>query len=242
MQYMGGKSRISNDISSIINTYSKDKTFVSLFCGSCAIESKVIAKEKICNDSHEYLIEMLNEVQDGYELPDSISKEEYYIVKENKDNDKALTGFVGFGCSFGGKWFGGYAKNNSGTNYAKQSKNSMLRKMGGLKENTTFVNLDYKKINIPDGSVVYCDPPYKNTTGYSNSNTFSHDEFWNYIRELSKNNLVFISELDAPDDFIPIWEKPLKRVLDVNKDNMPDSQEKLFIHKCNENLLIHSKN
>lgn len=238
---MGGKSRISNDISAIINTYSKDKDFVSLFCGSCAIESKVVAKSKLCNDGHGYLISLLTAVQSGYELPDTLSKEEYYIIKENKDEDKALTGFVGFGCSFGGKWFGGYAKNNSGTNYAKQSKNSLLRKMKNL-ETAVFTNLDYKDVKVLKGSVVYCDPPYKNTTGYSNSNAFSHEEFWEYMRELSKDNLVFISELNAPADFISIWEKPLKRVLDVNKDNMINSQEKLFIHSCNENLLIHIKN
>jgi len=56
---MGGKSRISNDISKIINTYSKDKNFVSLFCGTCAIESKIIAKTKTCNDGHEYLVALL---------------------------------------------------------------------------------------------------------------------------------------------------------------------------------------
>lgn len=238
MQYMGGKSRISNDISAIINTYSKDKNFVSLFCGSCAIESKVIAKSKICNDGHEYLISLLSAVQNGYELPDVVTKEDYYKAKENKDEDKALTGFIGFGCAFGGKWFGGYAKNNSNTNYAKQSKNSLLKKMETLKENTYFKNLDYKSVEIPLDSVIYCDPSYANTTGYSNSNTFTHQEFWDYMRILSQNNLVFISELKAPEDFIPIWQKTFKRVLDVDKDNVFDSLEKLFVHKS----LIHKYN
>jgi len=231
MQYLGGKSRIADDISTIINTYSKDKVFVSLFCGSCAVESKVIAKKKICNDSHEYLIALLTAVQKGYEPPDEITKEDYYRIKENKDENKALTGFVGFGCSFGGKWFGGYAKNNKGTNYAKQSKNSLLKKMKTLKDNTYFTNLDYKQVEIPLDSVVYCDPPYANTTGYSNSNTFNHQEFWDYMRLLSQNNLVFISEINAPEDFIPIWKKNFKRVLDVNKNNIFDSVETLFVHK-----------
>jgi len=231
MQYMGGKSRISNDISAIINTYSKDKNFVSLFCGSCAIESKVVAKQKTCNDGHTYLIELLTAVQTGWEIPDNVSKEDYYIAKENKDDNKALTGFIGFGCAFGGKWFGGYAKNNSGTNYAKQSKNSLLKKMENLKTNTYFTNLDYKSVEIPLDSVVYCDPPYANTTGYSNSNTFTHKEFWDYMRILSQNNLVFISELNAPEDFVPIWQKPFKRVLDVDKENIFESLEKLFVHK-----------
>lgn len=236
---MGGKSRISNDISEIINTYSKDKDFVSLFCGTCAIESKVIAKSKLCNDGHEYLISLLKALQKGYELPDIVTKEEYYHIKEYKDEDKALTGFVGFGCSFGGKWFGGYAKNNSGTNYAKQSKNSMLKKMKNL-NTAVFTNLDYKDVIIPKDSIIYCDPPYAKTTGYSNSNTFIQDEFWEYMRKISKDNLVFISELEAPEDFISIWEKPFKRVLDVNKDNIFSSQEKLFIHRCNESKIIHN--
>lgn len=42
MQYMGGKSRISKQIAEVLNSaINKDTPFVSLFCGSCAIESKV---------------------------------------------------------------------------------------------------------------------------------------------------------------------------------------------------------
>ena len=59
MNYLGGKSRIAKYIATIINKYSKDKPFVSLFCGACSVESKVIAKEYFLNDSHPYLIELL---------------------------------------------------------------------------------------------------------------------------------------------------------------------------------------
>ena len=103
--------------------------------------------------------------------------------------------------------------------------------MDTLKENTYFKNLDYRNVEIENGSVVYCDPPYANTTGYSNSNSFNHDEFWDYMRFLSKENIVFVSELRAPDDFVAIWQKPFKRVLDVDKDNIFESLEKLFIHR-----------
>ena len=110
MQYMGGKSRISNDISNIINKFTAGNQFVSLFCGTCAIESKITAAKKVCNDLHPYLISLLTAVQNGYKLPDIVTREDYVRVKENKDEDKALTGFVGFGCAFGGKWFGGMQK------------------------------------------------------------------------------------------------------------------------------------
>lgn len=114
MQYLGGKSKISKEIATLIdnnltNERENERVFVSLFCGSCAIESKVNADVKILNDKHPYLIAMWRALQDGWNPPEEISKEQYKYIKEHKDEDMALSGFVGFGCSFGGKWFGGLA-------------------------------------------------------------------------------------------------------------------------------------
>lgn len=233
MQYLGGKSRLSKPISEIINQYSKNKTFVSLFCGSCAIESKVESKSKILNDSHRYLISMFRAIQDGYQIPENISKDEYERIKNNKDENEALTGFVGFACSFGGKWFGGYAhlKNYTEKNYAAYSRNSLLKKMKGL-DNAIFICKDYKDVYIHQDSVVYCDPPYIGTTSYSNSKKFNHDEFWDYMRKISEQNTVFISEYTAPDDFVSIWEKVQTTKLDARKkSNIFTSIDKLFVHK-----------
>lgn len=180
----------------------------------------------ICNDNHLFLIEMLIGVQLGYELPDSISKEQYDYIRTHKDEDHVLTGFVGFGCSFGGKWFGGYARNAGGTNYAAQSKRSLLKDMAHL-QRATFTWGDYREVIIPPGSVIYADPPYAGTTGYRNIK-FDSIEFWEYMRLLSKNNQVFISEQTAPPDFTCIWQKPFTRTLDRNKGNQFKVTEKLF--------------
>ena len=140
MRYQGGKSRIAKQLANTITNISSQREreresncFVSLFCGSCSVESKVEGfSRKILNDKHEYLIELLNGVKNGYDLPEHISEEEYKYIREHKDEDKVLSGFVGFGCSFGGKWFGGYARNKTGTNYALQSKRSLLKDMNNL--------------------------------------------------------------------------------------------------------------
>ncbi len=61
MGYQGGKSRIAQQIAEIIQRESL--TFVSLFCGSCSIESKVKGFDNIiCNDKHKYLIELFKGV------------------------------------------------------------------------------------------------------------------------------------------------------------------------------------
>lgn len=94
MQYLGGKSRISKKISEVINALSRweienietnsqnykltsgGETFVSLFCGSCSIESKIKGFNRmILNDTHKYLIDLFKGVQNGYELPEFITEE-----------------------------------------------------------------------------------------------------------------------------------------------------------------------
>ena len=261
MQYLGGKSRISKQIAEVINEISgwkikncktigtdnyehqffqrerererESKCFVSLFCGTCSIESKIEGFDKmILNDNHEYLIELLKGVQNGYELPEFISEQDYKYIREHKDDDKVLSGFVGFGCSFGGKWFGGYARNKTNTNYALQSKKSLLKDMDTLMD-VEFTCQDYRNVILPNDCVVYADPPYNGTTGYGKEK-FNSDAFWEYMRNISKEHLVFISEQNAPEDFIPIWEKPFTRTLDVNKNNQFKVTEKLFIHEFNK--------
>ena len=183
----------------------------------------------ICNDIHLYLIEMLIGVKLGYNLPEYISKEQYDYIRLHKDEDHVLTGFVGFGCSFGGKWFGGYARNAGGTNYAAQSKRSLLKDLNKM-QNVMFTWGDYRTVEIPHGSVIYADPPYQSTTGYGNTK-FDSGAFWEYMRFLSVNNQVFISEQSAPSDFECIWEKPFTRTLDRNKHNQFKVTEKLFTRR-----------
>lgn len=235
MQYMGGKQLISTRISEVINheisRIRGGATFVSLFCGACSIESKIKADTKILNDKHEYLIEMFKALQNGYELPDEITKEQYEYIKNNLDEDKALSGFVGFACSFGGKWFGGYARDDKrGRNYTQTGKRGLIKKMAGL-QNATFISMDYKEVIIPNGSVVYADPPYANTTAYGSKFKIDYDDFWDYMREISKNNIVFISEEHAPDDFECVWQKEVVRTLDKNLQNRPKKIEKLFKYR-----------
>lgn len=236
MRYQGGKSKIAKSIAAVISAErERESTFLSLFCGSCAVECKVRGFDNvILNDNHKYLIELYRGLQNGYQLPDDITEQQYKYVKEHKEEDLVLTGFVGFGCSFGGKWFGGYGRSKN-RNHAGESKRALLRDIGILK-NAEFICKDYRDVSLPDNCVIYADPPYNNTTGYGKEK-FDSKEFWEYAREISQKHLMFISEQVAPDDFVVIWEKPFTRTLDVNKQNQFKVTEKLFIHKKHEGLI-----
>lgn len=117
-------------------------------------------------------------------------------IKSNMDlYPPELVGFTGFGVSFGGKWMGSYAQYNIGKrNICGDSSRNVLKQKDKLR-GVIFKNVDYTLLDIPSGAIIYCDPPYINTTRYKLTGKFDHDKFWDWIRKTSKNHDVSISEL-----------------------------------------------
>ena len=218
MQYFGGKHRISKQLSQYLNSQLKDnQPFVDLFCGSCNVISKIDDNRlRIANDKHKYLIAMWKALQDGWLPPDKISREEYAFIRDNKDDRPYLAGFVGFACSFAGRWFEGYAYNSKGYNYCLSSKRSCINKLSNL-NNVKFYNLNYDKVNIPKGSLVYCDIPYKCSKPYCKKEVgiFDHYEFYQWVRDNSSTYDIYISEYkdNVPEDVEIVWEMESRKII-----------------------------
>jgi len=208
MRYMGSKRRIAKHILPIILRERKEnQVYVEPFVGGCNMIDKVDGI-RIGNDINKYLIVFWKAIQNGFIPPKHISKEEYYKIKSDKENDWIMTIWAGICCSYCGKWFGGYMndypegrrlKNGRLPNHQEEAGNSILKQKDKIKD-VTFLNLEYNKIDYPDNSLIYCDPPYESTTKYKDD--FNHDKFWDWCREMSrKGHTVFISEYNAPKDF-----------------------------------------
>ena len=84
---------------------------------------------------------------------------------------------------------------------------------------------DYRKVPIPKGAVVYCDPPYKGTTKYLGD--FDHEAFYHWA--LTRDYPVFISEYAMPDDFAPIAIKQKTSSLSAIHTNIV--AEKIFVQR-----------
>lgn len=238
MKYMGSKARISKEILPIILKDRKEEQwYVEPFCGGCNSLDKVVGN-RIASDTNKYVISLWKSLQNGWIPPRRMSKEEYEYIKNNKEDNLALTGWAGVACSYSGKWFGGYAgdypvsrKRKDGTlpNYQDESFNTAL-KQASLLKNVIFHNLSYKELSIPENSIVYCDPPYEGTTKYKDD--FDHVAFWEWVRNKSKEgHTVFVSEYSAPSDFNCVWEKQIKSSLSANGKfgGSKVSTEKLFV-------------
>ena len=85
---------------------------------------------------------------------------------------------------------------------------------------------DYCNYVYQDGDVVYCDPPYANTSKYTVD--FDNEGFWQWCR--TRNFPVYISEYRAPEDFISVWSREKRRLF--SRSNLSaNTIEHLFLHK-----------
>lgn len=227
MKYMGSKRRIANGILSIVLKDRIDNQwYIEPFCGGCNTIVKVNGN-RLANDSNEYIIEMWKSmVYKNWIPPIEINETLYNDIKNNKDKyQKELVGFSGIAITFGSVWFGTYARNKRGTNYAIEGRSNLLKQIDNLK-GCLFSSYSYKDLLIPNNSIIYCDPPYQGVAGYKDK--FNHAEFWDWCRLKTKQgHKVFISEYNAPDDFICIWESELKT--NMNSKHTTKPIEKLFV-------------
>lgn len=257
MKYMGSKARIAKHILPIILKDRKEgQWYVEPFVGGANIFDKVAAP-KLGNDANIYLISMWLGLCNGWTPPKEISKELYNscrtIFNKYKFNaldldkeEKALIGYVGFNGSYGGRFYdGGYAgvvttKNGKVRNYPLEAYNNTISQIPNLVE-SDWLSVSYEELNLSSGtSVVYCDPPYKGTKEYTSASTsgFNTEAFWDICRKwVSQGNKVFISEYNAPDDFVCVWEQEVKSSLSANGKigGSKSSVERLFIHKSQYN-------
>jgi len=157
---------------------------------------------------------MWQALQYGWEPPGDITQEQYYQIKAMQ-SPNPLKAFAGFGCSFAGKYFGGYARGHGAD--AKTAKSQLNKRLyakvagsQGLKD-CIFNCIDYEQaIKLYDPDVVYCDPPYKGTTKFYGLPDFDYARFWDVMFEESLNRTILISEYEAPGLFEEVISIPTK--------------------------------
>lgn len=237
MKYMGSKSRMTKYLVPIIQRYidkNNIKNYLEPFVGGANVIDKVKCDRKFGSDSHKQLIAFLDALSNDYEPPKHISEEEYKYIKTHQDEyeDKFL-GYVGFQLSYGAKWFDSYRRDKEGKRkYDEEAYRNVMKQAPNLK-GVKFKCCCFKDIKNISGYVIYCDPPYKDTTNYS-TGEFPYEEFYEWCRAMSEKNIVLISEYNMPDDFECIWKKENKCLVDSKKSVNDDKNkrvEKLFIYR-----------
>lgn len=211
--YLGGKTRMLKKIIPVIDGVREkfgNGDYIEPFVGGgsvvCAVNKEL--GNVFASDANCYLISMYKDIQNGWVPPKHVTEDLYKSIKENPEMyKKSEVAFAGFCCSFASKWFGGYARNKQGTNYALRASNLIVKRRSRL-DGVEFTSCGYEEIHIKSGDVIYCDPPYKGTAGYTGVGGFDHQSFYEWVGYcVEKGAIVIVSEYDMPSDsFVCISE------------------------------------
>lgn len=244
MRYCGSKRRISAEISDIIisrenlhnEDHKKQVKIIEPFCGGlnftktfCEKLSKIenLEIDYIASDCDSDLISLYENLIANSKFPSPIANKEEYLKFKNSPNPSFEKSFAAF-CSFQFRKWGGFISTNDGRNYYKEFANGLEKDRKFLqnpnpKIKFKLANCNYNEFENWENAIFYLDPPYFQTAT-EKTWKFNHDEFWNFCRKISLKNSVYVSELSAPRDFKPIWEKSISCGLSHEKK----MTEKLF--------------
>lgn len=233
MQYVGGKQKSGGaQIAQAINAMIKAlglRSYCEPFCGGLSVTQRIVAPERRASDACAALICLYQRLQGGWVPPLSLSKEEWLELKAANDPSNPLTAFAGFGCSFLGKWFTSYTpkfkRTNKYVHSALAATESLSNKMAKCQA-VTFSSGDYRTLGA--GDLIYCDPPYEGTVGYSAVGAFDSGSFWEWAREQSRTTLLAVSEQQAPADFTPLRTFSLQSRIATGTGNR--RTEHLYVH------------
>jgi DNA adenine methylase len=241
MKYMGSKAKIWKDIAPIILKESAHASYyVEPFVGG-ANSICHVQLPRIGTDINPFIIQMWQGLIDGAKYPIRIDRGLYNhcrvlfysFMKEHRAMDGEtmfLVAFVGFAASFNGRFYdGGYCGAYSARNYIDEQIRGIERQVDLMRDVDLYC-CDYDSCQIPDHSIVYCDPPYRNSKQYIFSRDFDYDRFYRWCRQLKQNQptiRIFVSEYQMPDDFRCVWEKEVATTINPHRTKRPT--EKLYV-------------
>jgi len=224
MRYVGGKHRIAKWIEEhVVPLINGHSTYIEPFVGSGAIFQRLAPRfsKAVAADAHLDLILLLQAVAEGWLPPETVSREDYVAVRGGPPS--AVRGFIGFGASFGGKWFGGHY-GGGGTEawrskatmkpFPEAARNSLIKLAPAL-AGADIVCRDYRRTRVGRRSLVYCDPPYAGTLGYGGTERFDSGEFWDTAARWADKATVVVSESSAPKGWKRLAQRERKAMLRV---------------------------
>lgn len=186
-------------------------------------------RTSVAADAMPDVAELWRAVAAGWVPPSTLTEEEYRALRHAEPS--ALRAFAGFGCSFSGKWFGGYARNAVGRNYAGAAARGIEAKRPAFAGAAAIFHCDYADLtpHMGPGTIAYCDPPYAGTTGYAGAAAWDAARWWDTARAWRERGaLVLVSEYAAPGDWRPVAWEQRRRSMRGSDGGLPVELELVF--------------
>jgi site-specific DNA-adenine methylase len=250
-RYTGGKAAIAGEIHDAIcsceqKLIGKVQPYLEPFAGAMSVAFKfALDVEDKCNDrsiticdANPDMTRLWTALKKGTLPPKYVNEAQYGSYKQSNSASRPMKGYVGSVFAFGGSMFGTYrGRVQSAAVTQKEgegSYNKLMKVIPLLEHIDVKSSRSYDSFENLRGKTIYCDPPYETNSKFSNKflSGFDHEHFWDVMRQWSKHNLVFISELSSnvPSDFKIVWSKIIKRSYN-SKSGAKEKKEALCVHK-----------
>lgn len=237
--YHGGKQRIGKELANIIFEEStlieQEENFVirgycEPFCGMLGVyryipvlfqDHKPKLKYK-AGDQNKSVIMMWQKAQKGWKPSTKLTSEEKFKRMKRDGRSSAEKGFVGHLYGYMGKYFQPFDSRITKERLIKNS--NKISDIALDLDMVDFKHGNYKNFSTLKNYIIYCDPPYQVSADYYSETGqrthFDHQQFWDWCRKMAKNNIVFISEYNAPKDFEKIASIKTKTAGNPKIDNL----------------------
>lgn len=207
------------------------------------VASRSSAYTTVCaSDIDPLVVTYWSAIRDGWVPATSITHEEYVAVRNNPEAyPTEHVAHVAYNCSFGGKRWGGYARSMKADgitprNHADEASRRDAATTQWLSD-TLITCSGYNDVlsDVGHGDVVYCDPPYADTTGYK-TGAFDHAPFWSTVQVAAdRGALVYVSEYACPEHVSAdvVWSNVQSKSVRGGSGDRPRTTDNVFfIRPC----------
>lgn len=210
IKYAGGKAAVAPALGAWLSAQAAGAPgYWEPFIGAGWVMVEVGHPRRRGSDAYREMIALLRALRDGWRPPRAISDAGYVKAWANAQSgsEGPLETFAAHACAFGGDRFVGYAR-GGGRNYAREAARSCEKRAPRL----AGVELEAHGFDAwapPEpGWLVYCDPPYADTTRPGRGAAFPFRRFWAWAAEMARaGHRVRVSEYRAPRGWRPVWSR-----------------------------------
>lgn len=251
MTYPGGKAMAKHVLEMLNDPVFDNMDYVEPFVGLGNVLYRIENKKSYtASDNAENVIDLLSDLQKYKRFP-HIDAKLYRQLKDDQPLNKVekqgfplktLQAFASVATFNGIYWkSSGFADKSSTRDYKKTRANYYTKLLASPAfEACTFRHCNYLDYQ-PKNCLIYCDPPYLHSQAlnhrfYNMTELFDHHRFWQVMREWSKDNFVFVSESNAPDDFEIIATKARIATRAGDKNNSHEYDDNLYVWKYGKRM------
>ena len=196
-------------------------------------------ENKTVDDELRLLVNSFGNNRKGYLYSKEISDIKYNLVVEiiEKENVfqkyKQTATYLSFISKNDNKIkIGFHGKSERGNVLEQLQRLEQLERLQQLSRLPKTTNEDYQFFSNVKDSILYLDPPYENSVTSIYNSQIDYQDFYDWVYEMSKNNIVLLSSYEVSDDrFECVYEFNNARSTLSGGVNGKRS-EKLFMVKC----------